>query len=138
MINGYHYVIGVLVTVMVLTGLFTFHNAILQENNIPVDAEFLEVQGTINQTLEDSQTVRGDMEEKAQGGSNVQDSTIDAPKSALESAIILLSFPKIIIASTSQMLNNLGIPVWIITGILTIIIFTTVFVVIAYLRGKDL
>lgn len=138
MTSGFHYVIGILVAFGAITGLMVFHTEILGINNRPVDPQFLEIQGIVNQTLIDAGQTQANMEEKAKGGSNVQDSTIDAPKAALEAAVVLLSFPKVVIASVGRLADAIGLPAWVIGFLIMIIVFATVFIVVSYLRGKDL
>lgn len=138
MISGFQLLMGVLVGVLVVMGLLVFDASYTQENNLPTDPQFHTTFSLINKSLGDVQDISGGLENKVQGGSNVQAGLTDAPKSSLEAGVLFATrFPTLVKDMLQAVADIIGLPSWLIGAIITIFIITIMFVTIAFLRGRE-
>lgn len=139
-ITGYSFLVGIIAIIIIFMSLIVFHTSIANRYGVEIDSQYLETYGIMNETLNDTQTLSASLETKAQSGADVSNEKVDisAPRAAYEAAVIFLSSPTIAIKLVNAMLSQYGIPVWFIGGIITIILITVVFIVLAYIRGKNL
>lgn len=138
--NGFTLLITILVASFIFIGLLSWHQGIADLHNAEIDPQYLDTYGRINDTLQETQTLTGNLEEKAQSGGDVGTETIEiaAPKAAFEAAVIFLKAPRLAIGIIMDVLGNLGFAYWVLIGITTILIITAIFATLAYLRGRNL
>ncbi len=130
-------VIGIVLFGLVVTGLFTWHVGLADQYNVNLNSSYRSVYNTLNSSIGSSYELTKDIEEKVgktesigvvEGFATIGKLALEAVKLPLNALVFITTYLALI-AST------LGIPTWILTGIISIIILVVAFLVLgAYLR----